>query len=523
MMSKAKALAVPSIALDIAFEQQSASNPSAIVLCDAPNKPSWTSEAPQNLTYAEASTKVRTLAAMFHSLGLPQGSVVAVQMANSVETPLTLLALLKAGLTPLILPIVWHSHEIKALVKESGAKAIITQATVAHRKLAEDMCQVAMEEFSIRFILAFGKNCPDGVLSIDEMLQAEDWSGATMPAHKTRPDLCFLIPEATAEGFQLIAWTQAAAMGAAVQMLMETKVGPSAQILSTLSCMSAAGLFLNLSALCLAGGTTIFCQAPSYDEIVECIEKYKLTHVIGAKKIVNWLACAHQSRMGMIKIVAVEKLPQIKDEDNDIESGLNETKDVLLLCIGESALVRSFDTHNAVLPFGEAAPLEDLLKIENDKDGRIKISGQARASTVTIKKGQYEAAIVDGDTRTFPLQSAVCAGGLSIESWPGVVTIGMSQWPSLIIKHNYSAINGVTEAHVETVPDRILGNRPILSSLIEENAKLSRLDAAAALAEMGMAPITKPSQVLIKGHCIAESSEEIPKPEDIENSVASVA
>ena len=76
-----------------------------MALLDPPNKQRVTGNPPRRLTFAEADRAISALSAHFIEAGLPANSVVAVQLPNTVEFMLTVLAAHRAGLVVALLPL----------------------------------------------------------------------------------------------------------------------------------------------------------------------------------------------------------------------------------------------------------------------------------------------------------------------------------------------------------------------------------------------------------------------------------
>jgi hypothetical protein len=107
------------------------------------------------------------------ALGLQTDAVIGAQLPNTVESVLTLLGILRAGMIPALLPMLWRENEIVAALSTVGAKAIVTTARIG----AADHCaiagRVAAGLFSIRQVCAFGNNVPDGIVPLDDIFAAE--------------------------------------------------------------------------------------------------------------------------------------------------------------------------------------------------------------------------------------------------------------------------------------------------------------------------------------------------------------
>src|SRR5260370_37605110 len=94
--------------LDGLFKRVLARQPDAIALIDPPNKPRITGQSPKRLTFAQADRAISALAAHFIESGLPANSVIAVQLPNTIEFALTVLAAYRAGLVVDVLPLLWR-------------------------------------------------------------------------------------------------------------------------------------------------------------------------------------------------------------------------------------------------------------------------------------------------------------------------------------------------------------------------------------------------------------------------------
>ncbi len=79
----------------------------------------------KSITYAELDRYSRSLGAWFQSRGLVKGDRVAVMMPNVLQYPITIAAILRAGLTVVNVNPLYTPRELEHQLKDSGAKAII--------------------------------------------------------------------------------------------------------------------------------------------------------------------------------------------------------------------------------------------------------------------------------------------------------------------------------------------------------------------------------------------------------------
>src|SRR5436305_14904695 len=113
---------------------------------------------------------ISSLAAHFIESGLPANSVIAVQLPNTVEFALTVLAAYRAGLVVAVLPLLWRQAELVAALNRTAARAIVTSSRVDGVGYAHLAMNAAAEAFSIRHVCGFGNDLPDGMASLDRPL-----------------------------------------------------------------------------------------------------------------------------------------------------------------------------------------------------------------------------------------------------------------------------------------------------------------------------------------------------------------
>jgi len=156
--------------LDALFRKNVRSSRDQIALSDPPTRQDFTSGAARRLTYGEADEIVDDLAAMFRVLKLDRDDVVAVQLPNTVEMPLLILACCRAGLIISILPTSWRQVELERALNKILPKVLITQCIAGDVKFPDLMRETTVNVPSIRHILAFGDDVPDGIVAVDKAI-----------------------------------------------------------------------------------------------------------------------------------------------------------------------------------------------------------------------------------------------------------------------------------------------------------------------------------------------------------------
>ena len=73
---------------------------------------------------------VSAIAGRLRRIGLHTDAIVGLQLANTVESVLTLLGVLRAGLIAMPLPLLWRRAEAVAALSRVGASALIVSGRV---------------------------------------------------------------------------------------------------------------------------------------------------------------------------------------------------------------------------------------------------------------------------------------------------------------------------------------------------------------------------------------------------------
>src|SRR4029453_3634751 len=116
--------------LDDLFRRNAERRPGALALMDPPNREAFTAGPPRRLPYSQADHVVSARAGRLRRLRLHTDSLVAFQIANSVESVLTFLAILRAGLIAMPLPLLWRRDDLRNALRQRGARALIVSGHV---------------------------------------------------------------------------------------------------------------------------------------------------------------------------------------------------------------------------------------------------------------------------------------------------------------------------------------------------------------------------------------------------------
>lgn len=270
-----------SVTLDNLFARNLRRAPDKVILCDPPNKAELMNCAPLVLTASEAERIIDALCTRFTDLGLKEGQVIGLQLPNTVELPLTLLACFRSGLVPALLPLLWSERDIIAALDTLNVQALIS-VTICGTLLPADKLRYASASlFSVRYLMAFGSNMPDGVLGLNDVYDARLSGKVQSRNFSGRADSAALITfRFTSHGPAPVIRNHNQAMSAALMTLLEGQMEPDKEIiLSTLQPTSLAGLATGFLPWLLSSGKLVLHQSGSFDLLAQQIDKEKVTCV----------------------------------------------------------------------------------------------------------------------------------------------------------------------------------------------------------------------------------------------------
>ncbi|MGB8402046.1 AMP-binding protein [Bradyrhizobium sp.] len=252
--------------LDGLFKRVLARRPDALALVDPHNKPRITGQPRKRLTFAQADRAISALAAHFIESGLPANSVIAVQLPNTIEFALTILAAYRAGLVVVPLPLLWRQSELTMALNRTAARAIVTTSRVDGVVHADLAMNAAAEAFSIRHVCGFGDDLPEGMASLDQAIIRESTAARAVIQDGRKAALISF--DLTQDGFRPVPRAHLGLIAGGLAISLESDMPQGATVMSAFSPMSFAGLTSSLVVWLLSGGTMVL-HHPFDDEVLE--------------------------------------------------------------------------------------------------------------------------------------------------------------------------------------------------------------------------------------------------------------
>jgi hypothetical protein len=344
--------------LDGLFRRLLARQPDALALADPPDKPRVTGQPPRRLTFAQADRAIAALAAHFVEAGLPSNSVIAVQLPNTIEFVLTVLAAHRAGLVVALLPQLWRQAELTVALNRTGARAVVTMSRIDGVSHADLAMSAAVEAFSIRHVCGFGGDLPEGMASLDDVMAN---APATVPSATQDGRRAAIISfDVTADGFRAVPRTHLHLIAGGLAIFLESGVPQGAAILSAFAPSSFPGIASSLVLWLLSGGALVLHHPFDADVLEHQIDEQACDVLVAPAPLALRLAEAGMlSRMPALRyVIGLWRAPEQVASSPEWPAGQAALTDVYLF--GEAGLFAACRTDdgapNPILPGPQRAP-----------------------------------------------------------------------------------------------------------------------------------------------------------------------
>lgn len=271
------------VTVDALLRRHASKTPEACALVDPVDRPVFTDGRLRRLNWGELDVEVERISAGLRGLNLGRDAIVALQMPNIAESVIALLAVLRAGYIPMPLPLAWRRREVVHALTRTGAKAIVTVCRCGPVNHAELACYAAADAFTVRFVLAFGRNPPDGVISIDENI--DDLARPSADADlgrtgKAGHHVALITWDATPGGFAPAVRTQGELVTSGLAHMLEAGLSDEDVVGTTLLISSIAALATGLVPVLLSGASFVLHQPFSSRALAGAMVTENISHLV---------------------------------------------------------------------------------------------------------------------------------------------------------------------------------------------------------------------------------------------------
>ncbi len=263
-------------------------------ICDPPDKTELTGAVAHQYTYREADMRVAAMAAVLRNIGLRQDDIVAVRLPNTTEAVIALLAIWRAGLVACLVPLSWRRREWSMALEAVSPKALITATRIGEEDAALTACLMAENQFSIRFVAAFGPDEHDGVIALDPLISAAmtNEPEQSRPAARKRAGdhVATITFMETPDGLIPVPRCHASWIATAMRPAADLGLGPGARLLSPFMMSHLTGLAGAALPVLLTGAMLILHQPFDLFALEAQFETHRPTHILIPASLASSLA-----------------------------------------------------------------------------------------------------------------------------------------------------------------------------------------------------------------------------------------
>jgi hypothetical protein len=480
--------------LDDLFRRALERNPDAIALADPLDREDFTDGAPKQLTYAQADRIISAIATRLRDLGLTTDALVALQLPNTVESILTVLGVLRAGLIAVPLPLLWRQLEAVHALSRIGARALITCGRIGPMDHGALAMHIAAETFAIRFLCSFGEPHLDGVMNLDDVFAASDLPALAIERPGNPADHVALVTfDVSPEGLVPVARSHAELVAAGFAVALEARVSAKTTMLGALATSSFAGLATTVVPWLVGGGSLALHQPFDAESFAAQYNRACELAVLPGP-FVQRLNETSLGSGGPATILSVWRSPERAAGSTPWRAANSSLVDVLVF--GETGLVahrRAADgTAAAFAPGPVMAPNGPnggllLVDVKRTKAGTVALAGGMvphQAFPPGVERSGAPRLKIDDDgfiDTGYPCRADKASGLLTIDGPPGgLVSVGGYRF---VLRELQEFVAGAAEGStLAALPDGLSGHR--LAGVASDRDAVRR-----ALANQGANPL----------------------------------
>lgn len=244
-------------------------------LRDPPGRHGWSDVRPASLSFLELDQRIDRLARLLSINKARPGSGVAILAPMGPEAILATMASLRAGLSPVLLPLHGNELELLALIERSGAVMALGTSRVGSLRPLLVLRNLAMRAFGTRFVGGFGPDIPDGVAPLEALMASE--GAHPLPPQPGRAGIQVTDAATMAGPFPL---SERELLGKALELSRLLRPELSARIVTTLVGGDLAALASGLGVALLTGIELLPLGLFALGDLHACFEAGRPVHLV---------------------------------------------------------------------------------------------------------------------------------------------------------------------------------------------------------------------------------------------------
>lgn len=350
------------VTLDGLLRKAVQSHKDAIAVQDPLDRMSWTDGAPQNWTWGKLHTAVEQLSYLISCWKLPAESRILIQLPNIAEQIVAYFACLRAECVPVILDAIAGEYELRSTGTKIDAAAMITVTRFGDVSPAIQARNAALYVPSMRFLAAFGDNCPDGVLSLNEILAHPSGNALKVPPVRALPfgtedKVAHAWPVILNDQLQIVLRSHNHLLAGGMMTYLESQANAQEAIICTAPILSVAGMSAVIVPWLLSQ-TTLILHQPCDPEslLMQSIDHPQFRLVVAGRQYESLKSCMSANfqpqSVTCVWSNAMEYVTHTQNQPHVMEVALSAITDVVVLSGVACCALRRETMHSKPLQLG---------------------------------------------------------------------------------------------------------------------------------------------------------------------------
>lgn len=244
-------------------------------LRDPPGRQGWSDVVPGSLSFGQLHAATDRLARLLSINRAQPGARVAILAPLGPEAVISVLACLRAGLSPMLMPMHGNELELLRLIEAADAVMALGVARVGPLRPLLMLRELAVRAFGTRFVGGFGAGVPDGIAPLDKLMDSATLH--PLPEVERRAGLQVVDATTLAGPVEI---SERAVLGKALEISRLLKPMDSSRIVTTLVGGDLAALASGPAMAMLTGVELLPLGLFSLGDLQACFEGGRNVHLV---------------------------------------------------------------------------------------------------------------------------------------------------------------------------------------------------------------------------------------------------
>lgn len=270
-------------------------SPHKTCLVDPPNRnliERRSDNLPQyRFTFKTLNETVNDFALRFHAIGLQPGDYIGMQLANFIEAPVLVLAAMRAGLVPCLIPLSWSIEDIARSFERLKPVALASCGQIEDQNLSHNMRELAFSHLHIRFVLGAGYDIADGVTDLTPLLSRSETERkpALLSPAASGYDINDIALVTYIDPLTPVPHSNGQILSGGLLHVLETGLSTSDEILDAWPLSSLPGLTAHLYPWLISGSCLSLHQPFQFDILSAQLQEEKYSYFAGPAQVIGRL------------------------------------------------------------------------------------------------------------------------------------------------------------------------------------------------------------------------------------------